>query len=56
MPSYVNRTKRFPSSTISTTDRTAVFYVIPVNSPENYLRMGVFRVTGLKAYSDAPWW
>lgn len=44
------------SSTISTTDRTAVFYVIPVNSPENYLRMGVFRVTGLKAYSDAPWW
>ena len=44
------------STTISQTDRTAVFYLIPVNSPENYLRMGVFRVTGLKTYSDAPWW
>lgn len=44
------------SSTVSTTDRNAVFYVIPVNSPENYMRMGVFRVTGLKAYADAPWW
>lgn len=43
------------STTVSTTDRNAVFYMIPINSPENYLRMGVFRVTGLKAYTD-PWW
>ena len=43
------------SSTVSTTDRNAVFYMIPIHAPENYLRMGVFRVTGLKAYTD-PWW
>ena len=44
------------STTVSTTDRNATFIMIPVHTPENYLRMGVFRVTGLKAYSDAPWW
>lgn len=42
------------STTIGTTDRNAVVYMIPIHSPENYLRMGVFRVTGLKAYT--PWW
>jgi len=42
------------STTISETNRTAVFYMIPVHSPENFLRMGVFRVTGLKPYTD--WW
>lgn len=42
------------STTIGTTDRNAVIYMIPIHSPENYLRMGVFRVTGLKAYTD--WW
>ena len=42
------------STTISQTDRTSVFYMIPIHSPENYFRMGVFRVTGLKAYT--PWW
>ena len=44
------------STTVSTTERTAVFYMIPIHSPENYLRMGVFRVTGLKPYTDVPWW
>ena len=43
------------STTVSTTDRNATFIMIPVHTPENYLRMGVFRVTGLKAYTD-PWW
>lgn len=43
------------SSTISTTERNAAFMMIPIHAPENYLRMGVFRVTGLKAYTD-PWW
>lgn len=42
------------STTVSQTDRNAVFYMIPIHSPENYLRMGVFRVTGLKPYTD--WW
>lgn len=42
------------SSTVSTSERTAVFYMIPINAPENYWRMGVFRVTGLKPYT--PWW
>lgn len=42
------------STTISKTDKTAVFYMIPVHSPENFLRMGVFRVTGLTPYT--PWW
>ena len=44
------------STTVSTTDRNATFIMIPVHAPENYLRMGVFRVTGLTAYSDVPWW
>ena len=43
------------STTISTTERNAAFMMIPIHAPENYLRMGVFRVTGLKAYTD-PWW
>ena len=43
------------STTVSTTDRNATFIMIPVHAPENYLRMGVFRVTGLTAYTD-PWW
>lgn len=42
------------STTVSESDRTAVFYMIPVHAPENFLRMGVFRVTGLKPYT--PWW
>ena len=42
------------STTVGTSDRNAVVYMIPIHSPENYLRMGVFRVTGLKAYTD--WW
>ena len=42
------------STTISQTDRTSVFYMIPIHSPENFMRMGVFRVTGLKPYT--PWW
>lgn len=42
------------STTISQTDRNSVFYMIPIHSPENYLKMGVYRVTGLTTYTD--WW
>lgn len=38
----------------SFTEGGAAFYMIPVHSPENYLRMGVFRVTGLTAFDQ--WW
>ncbi len=42
------------STTITTDDRRALLYLIPVHSPEKYKRMGVLRITGVKPYTD--WW
>lgn len=42
------------STTISTTDKSANFYLIPLDSPEKYKYMGVLRMTTSKVYTD--WW
>ena len=42
------------STTVNTDDQKAIFYLIPLNSPEKYKRMGVLRMTTSKVYTD--WW
>lgn len=42
------------STTVTANGKSAAFYIIPVDEPEKYKRMGVFRITGVKPYTD--WW
>lgn len=42
------------STTIAPSKGSAAFYIIPVDEPTKYKRMGVFRITGVNPYTD--WW
>lgn len=42
------------STTIAPSGGSAAFYIIPIDDPTKYKRMGVFRITGLTPYTD--WW